>query len=818
MKISLNWLKEYLEFDLSAEATAIYLTDCGLEVEGIEEFETVKGGLRGLVIGEVLTCEPHPDSDHLHLTTVRIGTGEPLHIVCGAPNVKSGQKVVVATIGTTLYNGDESFVIKKSKIRGALSEGMLCAEDEIGIGTSHEGIMVLPDAAQPGTMAADYFSIEKDFIFEIGLTPNRSDAMSHLGVARDLYAVFNAHQVKCSTLIFPQSSDFIPVHTGNRIDITVENTKDCPRYTGMTFENVTVKESPDWLKNRLRSIGIRPVNNIVDITQFVMFEMGQPLHVFDADYIKGGKVIVKNLPEGTPFTTLDGNKIELNSEDLMICNAEEGMCIAGVYGGLESGVTENTTRLFLESAYFNPVSIRKTSKRHHLKTDAAFRYERGTDPEITVRAIRRAATLIQELSGAIITSEVMDVYPTVLEPYKVKLSFDEINRIAGKEIDKNVVTSILLWLGMEVDTAGEDQILVRVPRSRVDVTRAVDVIEEILRIYGYNHIDIPAQIHYFLSDTHRKTANRWKNVISDYLVANGFYEVINNPLTKEAYVGKFDFIDPAETVSLCNPLSRELNVMRQTLLFSGLENIAYNFHNKNISLKLFEFGNIYRKNIHASSEDVSEKYKEEPRLTLFLTGKISAEQWNRPSRDMDFFDLKNMITTILSKINFPVSDMIYSVTEDSLFIKGISCHVNDHLVLRAGEVHPVILKYFDIKKPVFYAEFISEMLDLWADKYPVYYTAIPPFPEVKRDLALVVDKHVSYQKLEEIAFKYGSKLLKHVNLFDVYEGDAIPADKKSYALNFVLQHSEKTLTDQEINKLMNKLIDAYKREANAQLR
>ena len=818
MKISFNWLKEYIKFDLSPNETAKYLTDCGLEVEGIEEFESVKGGLNGLVIGEVLTCEPHPDSDHLHLTTVNIGEETPLSIVCGAPNVATGQKVVVATIGTTLYKDDESFVIKKSKIRGAFSEGMICAEDEIGIGNSHDGIMILDEAAIPGTLASQYFNIKKDYVFEIGLTPNRSDAISHFGIARDLHAVFNVHQIPSSALIFPKSYDFIPNAKLNTIDITIENKEACPRYTGLTLTNVVVGESPEWLKNRLRTIGVRPINNIVDITQYVMFEIGQPLHAFDADYIKGNKVIIKNLPEGTPFFTLDGNEVKLSKEDLMICNAQEGMCIAGVYGGLNSGVTEKTRRIFLESAYFNPISVRKTSKRHHLKTDAAFRYERGADPSITVHAIRRAANLIQEIAGAMISSEIVDVYPTRLEPVKIKLSFQEINRLAGKEIAKETITSILLLLGMEVSNAGNNQLLVSVPLNRVDVTRSVDLIEEVLRIYGYNNIEIPTTLNYQLSDKIIPNHAKWKRLISNYLVDNGFYEVVNNSLTKSAYVEQYDFMNAKETVHLLNPLSRELNVLRQTLLFSGLETIEHNIRNKNQNLRFFEFGNIYLKNQHHVTDDVTEKYKEYPRLSIFLTGKMKEDQWNQTPRDVDFFYLKNMIDNILLKMNFPIQEVSCVQSEEPAFLHQFSFHYQEKIVIKAGQVHPAILKSFDIKKPVYYAELILDELYPANFKYPVAHKNIPSYPAVKRDLALVIDKEVTYLQLENIARKYGSKLLKNVSLFDVYEGDKIEKGKKSYALNFVLQHPDKTLTEEEINKVMGKLVTAFQNEAGAKLR
>lgn len=816
MRISFNWLKQYLNFDLSAEETAYYLTNCGLEVEGIETFEAIEGGLEGLVTGEVLTCEKHHDSDHLHLTTVDIGKENPLHIVCGAPNVAKGQKVIVATIGTKLYSGGEPFVIKKSKIRGELSEGMICAEDEIGIGNSHEGIMVLDENTPPGIPASTYFKIEKDYVFEIGLTPNRNDAMSHFGVARDLHAVFNVHNIPCSPLIFPKFDDFIPNTKTNTIDITVENTTDCPRYTGIYFENVIVKESPEWLKNRLRSIGIRPLNNIVDITQYVMFEMGQPLHAFDADFIKGNQVIVRNLPEGTPFTTLDGNEVKLSHEDLMICNAEEGMCIAGVYGGLNSGVTEKTRHLFLESAYFNPKTIRKTAKRHNLKTDASFRYERGCDPDITVRAIRRAANLIQEIAGANIISEIVDVYPKVIEPTKVHLSYEEFDKIAGITIDALSISKILLLLGMEVDNLGDEQLLITIPPARADVTRSVDLIEEILRIYGYDKIEVSKQITYQFAS--QKITPNWQKIFSVFLADRGFYETINNSLTKEQYALSHDFINEKETVYLLNPLSNELNVMRQTLLFSGLENIAFNSKNKNANLRLFEFGNVYAKQLETNSEDVIERFKEYPKLSIFVTGKDHEELWNSKPVDLDIFYLKNIVNDLLVKAAFPEELLKINTIEDAPFLTALSYLFDGKTILTFGQIHPAILKSFEIKKPVYYAEIHLDLFYPLCGKKPAEFKAINPYPSVKRDLALVVDQNMTYAQLEMIAYKYASKLLKNVSLFDVYEGDKIEKGKKSYALNFILQHPSKTLTDEEIQKVMNKLTDAYQKEAGATLR
>lgn len=818
MKISFNWLKQYLNFDLTPEETGKYLTDCGLEVEAIDTFESVRGGLKGLVIGEVLTCEPHPDSDHLHVTTVDIGNDQILNVVCGATNVAKGQKVVVATIGTILYDNESSFTIKKSKIRGVVSEGMICAEDEIGLGSSHDGIMVLPEEAKIGMPAAQYFKVESDYIFEIGLTPNRSDAISHYGVARDLYAVLKINGVKCSGLVLPTAYDFTSNSRKNGIEIVVENKEACPRYSGLTFDKVKVKESPEWLKNRLKSVGIRPINNIVDITQFVMFEVGQPLHAFDADKIIGKKVIVKNLPSGTLFNALDGNEIKLDHEDLMICNSEGGMCIAGVYGGLDSGVTENTTSIFLESAYFNPVSVRKTSKRHNLKTDAAFRFERGCDPEITIYALKRAANLIKELSDAIITSEIMDVYPTRIERSTITLRFDEINRIAGKEIDKQTVSTILLLLGMEVQASGEEQLMVTVPLYKNDVTRPIDLIEEILRIYGYNNIEIPEQLSYNIHLPKKTLNTKLQERISLYLAANGFYEMMNNSLTKSTYARQFDFIDESKSIPLLNPLSNELSVMRQTMLFSGLETISRNLNNKNINLRLFEFGKTYNRKSLDHHAEVTEQIEEKDTLSLFVTGKMHDDVWNHQAPDLDLFYLKNMVLNLMQKINYPLGELATFFEEPGRFLENLIYSKNDKELIHIGQVHPKVLKYFDIKKPVYYAEVDVQLLYADCHKNKIIYSPIPAFPAVKRDLALVVDQDVSYEQLERIAYRTVSKWLKSVTLFDVYEGTHIETGKKSYALNFILQHSEKTMTEEEIQKIMKKLIDAFDKEVGAKLR
>jgi phenylalanyl-tRNA synthetase beta chain len=822
MKISYKWLKDLLSFDVSADEVSRCLTNCGLEVEGIETFDTVRGGLKGLVIGEVLTCEPHPNSDHLHITTVNVGQGEPLHIVCGAANVAAGQKVVVATIGATLYSSDEPFTIKKSKLRGEPSEGMICAEDEIGLGTLHDGIMVLDLAAVPGTPAAEYFNVESDTIFEIGLTPNRCDAICHTGVAIDLYAALIQAGHECSPLILPTAPEVKSIaNVRFSIDVTVENTKDCPRYSWMLLDNVTVAESPMWLQNRLRALGIRPINNVVDITQYIMLELGQPMHAFDADKIQGNRVIVKNLPEGTPFVTLDGNELKLNASDLMICNEKEGMCIAGVYGGLNSGITGKTTRVFLESAYFNPVSIRRTSKRHGLKTDASFRYERGCNPDITVYALKRAADLMVKFAGAVPISDITDLYPYKIEPAQITLTYDQINKVAGQEIERQTVTKILSMLGMEIQNTGGDRLLVKVPLSKADVTRPIDLIEEILRIYGYNRIGISDILSYKMP-TGQDTVNAHalQLTISTYLADNGFYEVMNNSLTKSEYAAQFDFIDETQSIKLLNPLSNELNVMRQSLLFSGMENIVRNTNNKNANLRLFEFGKTYWLDTAAAhEEDVTVRYREKDEFVMFVTGKEGEDTWNHKAADLDLFYLRNMAENLLAKVNFPVEKMTLSTEgEPRMFSDFVSYRYENEEIAEAGQLSAAVLKYFDLKKPVYYAEFNLAAIEKVVAVQTIQYKGINVYPAVKRDLALVVDRNVTFETLKRIGLKYGSKLVKHISLFDVFEGEKIGEGKKSYALNFVLQNPDKTLTEEEISKLMKKLIAAYEREAGAILR
>jgi len=821
MKISFNWLKQYINFDLSPEEVSIYLTNCGLEVESIEKFETIKGGLEGIVIGEVLTCEDHPDSDHLHVTTVNIGAETPLNIVCGAPNVRAGLKVAVATIGTTLYYGDESFAIKKSKIRGAASEGMICSEKEMQLGDNHEGIMELGEQAQIGQPASKYFNVEADYIFEIGLTPNRSDAISHIGVARDLYAALKQNKIPCTKPHLPFIGNFIPSKRNPPIAITIEDKIACPRYTGMCLEEVEVKESPDWLKNRLLSVGVRPVNNVVDITQFVMLETGQPLHAFDSDKIKDRKVIIKTLPINTVFKTLDDKEIKLHEEDLMICDAKNGMCIAGVYGGKNSGITEDTKNVFLESAYFNPISIRKTSKRHGLKTDAAFRFERGADVNITTYAIQRTAQLLIEWANAVVTSEVIDEYPTVIDPLVLSLSVEDVAKIAGKNIDKQIISAILLNLGFENTSISENKLSVTIPSNKHDITRPIDLIEEVLRIYGYNNIEIPNEVRYFRHSKPEPTSQKLQKTISTYLADNGFFEMMNNSLSKKEYASIFNYIDESECIDLVNPLSSELNAMRQTLLFSGLETIAQNLNNKNSNLKLFEFGKTYHI-ADKGATDVLQRYSEKEVLSLFVTGKTHEENWIKQPKELDFFFLKNYLENVLRKIGIaPVGAQNFLPLQDeteTTFLDTLLYMKNEEPIAKIAQIHPKVLKYFDIKKPVYYAE--VDLVKLFVEylKNKTLYTPIATTPPVKRDLALVIDKNITYQELENIATKFGSRFIKKISLFDVYEGDKLPEGKKQYALNFVLQHPDKTMTDEEINKIMNKLVNAFEKECGAVLR
>lgn len=819
MDISYNWLKDYLQTDLTNEQMSYILTDIGLEVEGIRRYESIKGGLEGICIGKVISCEKHPNADRLHITQVDVGENATLQIVCGAPNVAAGQSVVVARIGATLYPTEgEAFTIKKSKIREAISEGMICAEDELGIGSSHAGIMVLNDAPPCGMPAKEYFKIAVDTIFEIGLTPNRSDAASHLGVARDVLAYLKTHHPTTQRLRYPEITSF-PTNTApNPIQITIEDTEACPRYSGLCIADVTVKESPEWLKNRLNAINIRPINNIVDITQYILFEFGQPLHAFDANKIKGKKVIIKKLAEGTPFVTLDSIERKLTDKDLMICNDTEPMCIAGVMGGKDSGITAETKHVFLESAYFNPVSIRKTSKHHSLKTDASFRYERGCDPNITTYALQRAALLIQQIAGGSISTPT-DVYPTPIKKKEVTLHYQRLNALIGKEIDRETVDKIILALEMKITAKTDDSICIAVPTNKPDVTREADVIEEFLRIYGYNHVETTNTFTYTPSTLKENPLIALKERISSYLSSNGFFEIMNNSLTKSEYAD-FDFINKQETISLLNPLSKDLQHMRQSLLFGGLESIVNNINHSNENLRLYEFGTIYNRNLHTTSDhSVVERYLHQTHLALFVTGKQHSESWQYKANDLDFYYLKNTIENVLSKANFDLKRF----TCQSELTAGALCHVlnyafDSQTILRIGEVNKDVLKHFGIKQNVYYADIDCDKLIALDIKKKVLFKELNKFPEVERDLALLLDKHITYKEVEALALKTERKLLKSVNLFDVYEGKNLDEGKKSYAVRFILSHPDKTLTNDEINQVMDKLIKAYQKELGASLR
>ncbi len=817
MKISYNWLKQYINTDLPAETVATMLTDCGLEVEGIERNETIKGGLKGVVVGEVKTKEKHPDADRLSITTVDVGTGTLLNIVCGAPNVEAGQKVIVATIGAMLYpTTGEPFEIKKSKIRGAASEGMICAEDEIGLGSSHAGILILEEDAKIGMPASEYFKIEEDYVFEIGLTPNRADAASHIGVARDLVAIIAIRHQDCERsypeLTLPSVNSFEVEMTSSEFEVIVEDHTACPRYSGVMMSNIKVGESPEWLKNKLKAIGLRPINNIVDATNYVLHETGQPLHAFDADKITGNKIIIKKLPNKTKFVTLDGIERELSSEDLMICNAETPMCIAGVYGGAESGVTEHTTKIFLESAYFNSTSIRKSSKRHGLKTDASFRFERGTDPNITVYALKRVALLIKEISGGEVSSEIVDIYPTRFPHHKVPFSFLKCEQMIGKQIELELIKKIILSLGIEIEHEGHDALLLAVPPFKVDVTREQDVIEEVLRIYGYNNIDIPTSVRSSLSYSEKPDKEKTQHVVAETLTNNGFSEMMCLSLTKGEYTQKSTSINDEQNVNIMNPLSSDLNVMRQTLLFGGLETIAYNLNRKNTDLKLYEFGKTY---MAIKGED-STKYIETKNLSLFLTGKKQDENWNSKNEVLNFYSLKGFVNAVLNRIG--LKDIKTSELNNGLFSYGLSYSTNKKNIVEFGSLSKAILKMMDIKQEVFYANFNWDLILNQLNDSTIRYKEASRFPEVRRDLALLVDKTIKFEQLEQLAYQAEKNILKTVSLFDVYQGDKLPPDKKSYAMSFVLQDETTTLTDKQIEKVMDKLLKTFKEKTGAEIR
>ncbi len=815
MNISLNWLKDYIQTDLNVEEICKILTSIGLEVGGYEKFESIRGGLKGLVVGEVKTCEPHPDSDHLHITTVDLGDGRLTPIVCGAPNVAAGQKVIVATLGTVLYDGDKEFVIKKSKIRGQESEGMICAEDEIGIGHDHAGIIVLPEDVKVGTPAAEYYHITTDYTIEIDITPNRVDGASHLGVARDLAAYLGQKQDITYTL--PSVDHFKTDCNTARISIEVQRPEACRRYAGICIEGVKIQESPEWLQTRLKAIGLHPINNVVDVTNYILFELGQPLHSFDKDKIKGNKVIVRSFPTGTKFTTLDGTERELNENDLMVCNTEEPMCIAGVFGGLESGITDQTTNVFLESACFDPVFVRKTARRHGLNTDASFRFERGTDPNIVIYALKRAALLIKELGGGKITSDIIDIYPEPVKDFEVEVKYARIDRLIGKAIGHDRIKKILHSLEIKIVREDEEGLLLLVPPYRVDVRREADVIEDILRIYGFNNIEVPAKVNSTLSYSEKPDDFQLKNKIADLLVANGFHEIMNNSLTKASYFENLGTYHPEQTVLLFNPLSSDLCAMRQSLLFGGLETIAYNINRKNNNLRLFEFGKAYT--FHRKEGDNHLKqYKEEDKLALFITGNKIQASWNSKEEKTDFFNMKSYAEMILIRMGFKPEFLNMEETAEDIYREGLTYSQNGKHIVTLGMLSHSVLKSLDIDQEVYYAEFSWENILKALKNHTISFTPMPKFPAVKRDLALLLDKKVSFKEVRDIAMRTEKSLLKSVSLFDVYEGEKLGTDKKSYAVSFTIQDEEKTLTDKQIDKIMNKLMGAYQHLLGAEIR
>ena len=807
MKISYNWLKQFIKTDWTSEETSTLLTDLGLEVEGVEKFQSVKGGLEGIVVGHVLTCVQHPNADRLKVTTVDIGTGTPIQIVCGAANVAAGQKVPVATIGTTLYDADgNSFVIKKGKIRDQESHGMICAEDELGLGTSHEGIMVLDEDLIPGTTASQVFNIENDEVFEIGLTPNRADAMSHMGVARDLRAGMLQKNIS-TEFITPSVSNFRVDKRILKMDVSVTDAKLAPRYCGVTISGITVKPSPDWLQNRLKSIGITPKNNIVDITNYVLHELGQPLHAFDAAKIKGNKVIVKTLPAGTKFTTLDDVERTLHEEDLMICDENGPMCFAGVLGGKNSGVQENTSTLFLESAYFNPVSIRKTAKRHTLSTDASFRFERGIDPTITEYALKRAANLIIEIAGGEITSDITDIYPKKIEDFSVVLNFAKAAKIIGEDLPKETIKKILASLDIKINSVSEVALGLTIPSYRVDVQRDVDVIEEILRVYGYNNIGFSKKLNASVANSPRNEDYKMQNIVGGLLTGLGFNEMMANSLTSPDYIKLSDDFKEEFNITMLNPLSRDLSSMRQSLLFSGLEALSYNINRRATDLKFYEFGKTYHK--------LPSGYEEPKHLTLFVTGNKNGESWTNPQKASDFFLFKGYVAAILSR--FGLEKAQSEPTNSDVFAEGMTFTIGTEKLVHFGTVKKSIAKAFDIKQEVFYADFNwNAILKLVGGK--IKFTDIPKYPEVRRDMALLVDQSVQFDSIYKIARQTEKSLLKNIDLFDVYEGANLPEGKKSYAVGFTIQDATKTLTDVQIDKIMSKLQKNFETELEAVLR
>ena len=816
MNISYKWLKEYVDFDLTPQEVCDALTSTGLEVDALEEVQSIKGGLKGLYVGKVLTCEAHPNSDHLHVTTVDLGKDEPSQIVCGAPNVAAGQKVIVADLGCVLYDGDQEFVIKKSKLRGVESNGMICAEDEIGIGNDHSGIIVLPDDAVVGTPAAEYYHLESDWLIEVDITANRADGLSHWGVARDLYAwlMSNGHETQMHR---PDCSKFKVDNHDLPVEVVIENQEACKRYACVSITDCEVKESPDWLKNKLTTVGLRPINNIVDITNYIMMAYGQPLHCFDADMVKGHKIVVKTMPEGTPFQTLDGVEHKLSDRDLAICNAEDPMCIAGVFGGKGSGTYETTRNVVLESAYFHPTWIRKSARRHGLSTDASFRFERGVDPNGTIYALQQAAILCQELADGKVSMDICDVYPEPIKNAVVDLSYEYVNNLIGKVITPGIIKFLCRALDIEVKFENAQGLTLEIPAYRVDVQRPCDVVEDILRIYGYNNVEIPTQLKSSLvikgeEDQKHKLAN----LVSEQLVGEGFNEILNNSLSKSSY-----YEDKQDTlVHIMNPLSSDLNVMRQTLLFGGLESIQHNVNRKRQNLRFFEFGNVYTFNPEKQNDDEPmQAYKEQYHAALWVTGKRVEGSWAHKNEDSTFYELSACVENILRRIGVKPGMIVRKKSENDIFSAGLTIeNRGGKTLVEMGIVTKKLQKLFGLDNPVYYAELNWTALMKVIKKNEVLYTEISKFPPVSRDLALLVDNSVEFAQIEQIARQTEKKLLKNVELFDVYEGDKLPAGKKSYAVNFILQDEEKTMGDKQIDAIMQKLIANLKKQLNAELR
>ena len=820
MNISYNWLKRYIETDLPAEEVARILTDIGLEVEGFEKIETVKGGLQGVVVGQVVTCTDHPDSDHLHVTTVDVGTGEPLQIVCGAANCRAGLKVLCATVGAVLYpnGGDEEFKIKRSKIRGVESLGMLCAEDELGIGPSHEGIVELPADAPVGMAAREYLRVEDDYLIEIGLTPNRVDAASHIGVARDLAAYLRSRGER-TEVKWPDVSAFAVDNHDLPVAIRVENHEACPRYVGVTVSGCKIGPSPEWMQNCLRAAGINPKNNLVDITNFVLFELGQPLHAFDAAKIEGREVVVRTCAEGTPFVTLDGVERKLTDKDLMICSAERPMCIAGVFGGLDSGISETTTDVFIESAYFNPVWVRKTAKRFGLNTDSSFRFERGIDPNLQVYAAKRAALLMKELAGGSISSEITDICPVPAADFVFDISFARINALIGKEITQETVRTILAALEVKILSEHEGRLTVAVPPYRVDVQREADLIEDILRIYGYNNVEIPARVRSTLSYAPKPDRNRLVNLAADFLTDNGFTEIMSNSLTKGAYYEGLTTCPPERCVRILNPLSADLNVLRQTLLFNMLEAVCLNINHKNGDLKLYEFGNCYfYDEAKRTEENHLAAYSEEYRLAIAVTGIATPQSWNTKPEKASFFTLRAVAEKLLRRFGIDIYALKSEPTQSDLFAEGLTMSLNGKELLQIGVVSNSLRRLTDVKQEVYYLEMNFDVLVRSTKKHRIAAEELSKFPEVKRDLALLVDRDVTFAALRSVALATERKLLKNVSLFDVYEGDKLPAGKKSYALSFILEDKTRTLDDKTIERVMANLTRQFEQQCGAQVR